>query len=558
MLSSTLRKLSSFLLLFLALTGNAHAAITDGKFGINQIFDVQYSWAQAETPTTPDYNCYSVNTCEVLNTSNFIAPYDKNSQTVTASSGQYFQFFPSTTNPGKYGLALYNSDGTLAKVVHDYGDITALGDGAIFYIGSGFFGNVISTAEGYSYGDSASFTNMDTSVDSNDVNNYIWASTTPLADGQTAQPAAPTYGVNFTRIISYEWKSYAAGSQPVSSENADEAFDNNNSKWFGFKSQGAWVVVQLVTDGSYAPTRAVQKIQFRTAGDAQERDPTGYRIWGSVDGVNWVLIKEEAISLPAGRNADSPIYELNNVTAYSYYKIEFTGTKGAGDAFQINEIRLLYDVDDPQGELAGGGVYVQPTPIYRSSVITSTQANRRSSNLSETTGHNAQVDITGDGNDVYILQAGTGGHYASVSIQGNSNDVDVNQTSTIGARHYLEAAIIGSSNIIDATQSDTAKTQFVSVNGNNNNITTSQTGTGNHFLDLSITGDDHTAGITQQGSGNHEARVTLDGSQPWNFSLTQDGSTSQRYTLPHDMSDGSVVSGTCSTIGGCNLNINQQ
>jgi hypothetical protein len=199
-----------------------------------------------------------------------------------------------------------------------------------------------------------------------------------------------------------------------------------------------------------------------------------------------------------------------------------------------------------------------PTPVYRSSAITQQQASRRTSNLADTTGHNAGVSITGDGNDVYILQAGSGGHYASVSIQGNSNDVDVNQTSTIGARHYLEAAIIGSSNIVDATQSDTAKTQFVSVNGNNNNITTSQTGTGNHFLDLSISGDGHTAGVTQQGSGNHEARVTLDGSQPWNFSLTQDGSTSQRYTLPHDMSDGSVVSGTCSTIGGCNLTINQQ
>ena len=114
----------------------AKADITDGKFGINQIFDVQYNWSQEETPTTPDYSCYSVNTCEVLNASSFIAPYDKNFQTVTATTGQYFQFFPSTTNPGKYGLGLYNADGTLAQVVHDYGDITALGNGAIFYIGS--------------------------------------------------------------------------------------------------------------------------------------------------------------------------------------------------------------------------------------------------------------------------------------------------------------------------------------------------------------------------------------------------------------------------------------
>ena len=199
-----------------------------------------------------------------------------------------------------------------------------------------------------------------------------------------------------------------------------------------------------------------------------------------------------------------------------------------------------------------------PTPVYRSSAITSQQATRRTNNLAETSGHNAGVTITGDANDVYILQAGTGGHYAGVDINGSSNDVDINQTSLVGARHYLEASIVGSSNVLNLTQSDSAKTQIVSVNGTNNDVTTNQKGTGNHFLDLSIVGDNHTASIVQDGSGNHEARVALDGNQPWNFSLNQDGSTSQRYTLPHDMSDGSVVNGTCSTIGGCNLIVNQQ
>lgn len=331
-----------FLAVFLLVVSKAsNAAITDGKFGINQIFDVQYWW---------DGN--------TLNASNFIAPYDKNFQTVTATTGQYFKFFASTTNPGKYGLGLYNSNDTLARVVHDHGDITALGSGAIFYIGSGFFGNVISTAQGYNYGASASFTNMDTDVTSSDMNNYTWSSTTPLAAGQTAAPPAPAYGTNFTRITSYEWSAYAAGSQPVASEQAHEAFDNvNGSKWFGFRSQGAWVVVRLDPNSAqYSPTRAVQKIQFVTAGDAVERDPTGFRIWGSINGTDWVLVSEQAITLPSGRNAESPIYSLGNVTAFSYYKIEFTGTKGAGDAFQIAEIRLLYDVDDPQGTQAGGEI----------------------------------------------------------------------------------------------------------------------------------------------------------------------------------------------------------
>ena len=171
--------MKKILFALMLLCSNAFAAITDGKFGINQIFDVQYYWSGT-----------------TLNASNFIAPYNKNFQTVTVTSGQYFQFFSSTTNPGTYGLKLMNSDGTQHSIVHDYGEITALGNGAIFYIGSGFFGNVISTAQGYNYGSSASFTNMDTSVTSSDLSSYTFASSTPLAAGQTAPPPAPAAPTN--------------------------------------------------------------------------------------------------------------------------------------------------------------------------------------------------------------------------------------------------------------------------------------------------------------------------------------------------------------------------
>jgi fibronectin-binding autotransporter adhesin len=162
------------ILALLFICSNAFGAITDGKFGINQIFDVQYNWSGT-----------------TLNASNFIAPYNKNFQTVTVTSGQYFQFFDSTTNPGKHGLKLMNSNGTQHSIIHDYGDITALGSGAIFYLGTGWLGNVITTGAGYAYGSSASFTNMDTSVSSSDLSSYTFASSTPLSAGQTAPPPAP-------------------------------------------------------------------------------------------------------------------------------------------------------------------------------------------------------------------------------------------------------------------------------------------------------------------------------------------------------------------------------
>ena len=110
------------------------ADISDGKFSTNQIFDVQYNWSGT-----------------TLNASNFIAPYDQNFTHPTVAAGDYFQFFNSTTNPGTYGLGLYTSAGALKQVVHDTGTLQAIGPGALFYIGSGFFGTVISTGAGYAY-----------------------------------------------------------------------------------------------------------------------------------------------------------------------------------------------------------------------------------------------------------------------------------------------------------------------------------------------------------------------------------------------------------------------
>ena len=168
-----LKKLIGTLLATLAMS--SHAGLTDGHFGINQIFDVQYYWSGNN-----------------LNASSFIAPYDMNFTHPTLSAGQYFAFFASTTNPGTYGLGLYNSNGSLAQTVHNTGTLSAIGPDAIFYVGSGFFGTVITTSAGYAYGSSATFTSMDQSVSVSDSQTYTWASATPLTAGQTASSPPPS------------------------------------------------------------------------------------------------------------------------------------------------------------------------------------------------------------------------------------------------------------------------------------------------------------------------------------------------------------------------------
>ena len=357
---------------------------------------------------------------------------------------------------------------------------------------------------------------------------------------------------------------YPTSNNSPPGEGAYNAFDNNpNTKYLNFDKQNAGVTAKLNAG------RAVKGFTLTTANDFSGRDPTSYKLYGSNDGATWTLIQEGPLALSDNRSWTSPEITVTNTSAYVYYYIFFPTTKageGCGlncDSMQIAEITFYYDETDTTTSAATGTNVTNPgapiTPSYGPSGASTLQQTRRTSALNENPlGHNAVVGITGDDNIVTIQQIGSAGHYASVDIQGNINTVAVEQTGSNGSRHYLNAAIIGNNNDLILKQSDANKTQFVSVNGNDNTITTNQKGTGSHFLNLDVAGNNHTVGIVQEGAGNHSANVVLSGSQPWNFQLNQNSSTNQNYTLPHGMSDGSAVSGTCAAIGGCNLIVNQQ
>ena len=202
-----------------------------------------------------------------------------------------------------------------------------------------------------------------------------------------------------------------------------------------------------------------------------------------------------------------------------------------------------------------------PTPVYGSSAPTTAQQSRMDSKLALANsgqGNTVEANIFGDDNLVNITQAG-GPSYILLSILGNQNQFEATQNMSGGAMAYNETTIIGVNNDVELIQQGTGnKAAFIHVDGTGQNINVNQKDSGEHFVDLSITGNDHTASILQEGSGDKSATVVLDGSQPWNFDLTQSGASEQTYTLPHAMSDGSAVSGTCMAIGGCNLTIVQQ
>lgn len=211
--------------------------------------------------------------------------------------------------------------------------------------------------------------------------------------------------------------------------------------------------------------------------------------------------------------------------------------------------------------LAAGETAAQeadPDPIF-SSGITSQQQTRKDSRLGSFNGNSADITIQGNNNTVELEQRGAG-HYLELDILGNSNTVTSQQLDQTGpVRHYQETIVQGNSNTVTILQSGSSKTSFINILGSANQIDIAQTGSGAHFLDLQVNGNHHSVDILQDGTGNHSATIDLtelDGS--WTFKLEQKGSTPQVYSLPHDLTDGTVEAGACYSISGCTLEIFQQ
>ena len=270
---------------------------------------------------------------------------------------------------------------------------------------------------------------------------------------------------------------------------------------------------------------------------------------------------------------NSIVVWIGTMTSYSGFGSGSVGDTLIVGSYTLNGDHLFLYTFDSDGNVvypAAGSWYsfaapAAPTPVYGSSSATTAQQNKITAALSayaSGAGETVEVDITGDSNDIYIEQAG-GVSYIGLAITGSSNTFSSKQnivplTGSGSGHGYIEATIIGSTNNVDIDQRGLGnKATFLNVTGNSNDVDIDQRGVGDKFIDLTITGSNHDATIYQNGYGAHTARVVLDGSQPWDFELKQQGATSRSYTLPHTMSNGAGVSGTCSAIGGCNLTVNQ-
>jgi hypothetical protein len=144
-----------------------------------------------------------------------------------------------------------------------------------------------------------------------------------------------------------------------------------------------------------------------------------------------------------------------------------------------------------------------------------------------------RIDIDGNSNTVATNQRGetnAGGQFGEINITGNLNDVTMVQRSTLGETAFID--ITGDSNVVDLLQQNTS-----------NAVGSTK------FADIKLTGDGHTVNLTQDGTGGHQATIDLTyGSASSTVNLDQLGSTSQSFSLEQ----------TCYTAGGCSTTITQQ
>jgi hypothetical protein len=554
-----------FALMFLC--SSSWAALTDIKFGRNQIADSQWNVSA----------CLNTTTCQI---------YSKQPGTMyripwtngmwSWQTGQYVQFSLTGNGSFPYEGKVYNSNGTLAGTIGT-GKIVNMGPDYFFFVGSdNNTGQLFSGSSGMNNTSGVSWTGTrNPTISQADAYANATYSTVPLSAGQTA-----TSTPNNSNTPAPDWKLIRTNSTPVVistifptsnnspfGEGATQAFDGNvNTKYLNFDKKNAGVTVKL------SQGRVVQKFTLTTANDFSGRDPTSYKLYGSNDGVNWILIKQDSLSLSEQRFWTSPEIAVANTTAYVYYFILFPTTKageGCGlncDSMQIAEVTYYYDLNDgvtstdtgsggtPANPGQAGSVCADCAPTWPStSDITVGQtaqknsAKSRVSNVALGNSLHLEQKIGSSGNAVTIEQTGNynkisglgGGTYAV--IDGDNNTVNIRQGDTLGKNliefnivgntnnvsiwqarnpttglqdgsesggHYMGLNINGSTNTLSLRQSNNGGSSsghfaYVDVTGNNNNGTLRQTGNGEKTFFGIIAGNTNIFDVTQQGNGSY-------------------------------------------------------
>lgn len=138
-------------------------------------------------------------------------------------------------------------------------------------------------------------------------------------------------------LSNYIDRTSVEGTTSFDNENKFNLFDSNpDTKCFmqmrPSASNPAWVSVRLTQP------QVVTVYSIGSGNDFPERDPANWTLFGSSDGSQWTPLDTRSGQDMPSRNA-LYTYEIENTTAYSYYKLEIYENSGA-DSVQFSELQL--------------------------------------------------------------------------------------------------------------------------------------------------------------------------------------------------------------------------
>jgi len=207
----------------------------------------------------------------------------------------------------------------------------------------------------------------------------------------------------------------------------------------------------------------------------------------------------------------------------------------SGNGIYISQIgdsnNLIIVQDGSDNLIAGGGSTTHS--IQEAEIV----GNNNDTTLKQKGDNNVVLfGITGNSNTVTADQGvatGADDNRAEFHILGDSNILSIIQNHSNGVGtdgHYVAVDIDGDLNNINTSQlNDNDKKAFISAQGDDNDIDVYQWGSGSHYAEISV-GSDQTVDITQDGSGNHNASISMSGYES-GLDLTQDSSTGQTYSI---------------------------
>ncbi len=533
----------------LAFSKLGHAALTDIKFGQSQIADSQWNVSA----------CLNTTTCQIYSKqpgTMYKIPWTNGQW--SWQSGQYVQFSLTGNASYPYEGKVYNSNGTLAGTIGT-GKIVNMGPDYFFFVGNdNNTGQLFSGSTGMNNTSGVSWTGtLNPTIQQADTYANASYSTVPLSAGQTATstpnsssgPPPPNWQVIRTNsnpvVIS---NIYPTSYNSPGGEGAANAFDGNpNTKYLNFDKKNAGVTVKL------SQGRVVQKFTLTTANDFSGRDPTSYKLYGSNDGVNWTLIKQDSLSLSENRFWTSPEIPVNNTNAYVYYFILFPTTKsgdGCGlncDSMQIAEVTYYYDLNDgvTSTDTGSGGPPANPgqagsvcSDCFSSNITAEQQAlldAARARRNAISLGNHVRISADGSSPNITVEQIGSyntiqglGGAGTYATVNGFGNTVNIKQGDTLSGRNLIEMGVQGNGNVVNINQARNTTTGAVdgaesgghiirlSVTGNSATYNLRQGNDGGvnsgHFLNFTISGGGGTHNVTQSNNGEKLAFVSINGS----------------------------------------------